>query len=132
MKTLKITLALAAGIALALPLMADVSPTAAAPAAKPKSSAPDPAGAALIKKSDCLTCHSVTKKVIGPAYKDVAKNYKGVAGAEEMLVQKAKNGGSGHWGAGPMSGHPSIPDSTPWSSGSWPRGNPSGAKKFRI
>ena len=53
---------------------------------------------ALAKKYNCLACHAVDKKVIGPAYKDVAAKYKGDAGAEAKLIAKVKNGGSGTWG----------------------------------
>ena len=50
------------------------------------------------------------KKIVGPAYKDVAKKYAGQKGAEAMLMAKIKNGGSGVWGPVPMTPHPSIPD----------------------
>ncbi|HEX5539460.1 MAG TPA: c-type cytochrome [Methylophilaceae bacterium] len=60
------------------------------------------AAEALAQKSGCLACHSVDKKVIGPAYKDVAAKYKGDKGAEAKLVAKVKNGGSGVWGPIPM------------------------------
>jgi cytochrome c len=59
-------------------------------------------GAALAKKSGCLNCHSVDKKIVGPAYKEVAKKYKGNADAEAILVKKVADGGSGTWGAVPM------------------------------
>jgi len=55
-------------------------------------------GAALAKKSGCLNCHSVDKKIVGPAYKDVAKKYKGNTGAAAMLEKKVSDGGSGTWG----------------------------------
>ena len=56
----------------------------------------------LAKKSGCMACHSLDKKVVGPAWKDVAAKYKGNAGAEEMLINKVKNGGKGVWGPTPM------------------------------
>jgi len=65
---------------------------------------------ALAKKYNCLACHSVDNKVVGPAYKDVAAKYKGVAGAEAKLVAKVKNGGSGVWGAIPMPPNSTVPD----------------------
>lgn len=52
---------------------------------------------ALAKKSGCLACHTVDKKVVGPAWKDVAKKYKGDAGARAQLIQKVKKGGKGNW-----------------------------------
>jgi len=59
-------------------------------------------GAALAKKSGCFNCHTVDKKLVGPSYKDVAKKYKGNAGAAAMLVKKVSDGGSGVWGPIPM------------------------------
>ena len=51
----------------------------------------------LAKKSGCLACHSVEKKIVGPAWKDVAARYKGKAGAKKDLVGKIKKGGKGNW-----------------------------------
>lgn len=68
------------------------------------------ASEALAKKYNCLTCHTVDKKLIGPAYKDVAAKYKGDAGAEAKLVTKVKNGGAGVWGQTPMPPNSSVPD----------------------
>ncbi len=62
---------------------------------------------------DCLACHAVDKKVVGPAWKDVAAKYKGQAGARDMLVAKVIKGGNGNWnkvtGGVPMVAHPSKP-----------------------
>lgn len=52
---------------------------------------------ALAKKSGCLACHSIEKKVVGPAWKDVAARYKGKAGARAALIAKVKKGGKGKW-----------------------------------
>ncbi|MEI8362030.1 MAG: c-type cytochrome [Betaproteobacteria bacterium] len=60
------------------------------------------AAQALAQKSGCLACHSIDKKVLGPAYKDVAAKYKGDKTAEAKLVAKVKAGGSGVWGPMPM------------------------------
>jgi len=54
---------------------------------------------ALAKKSGCLACHSVEKKVVGPAWKDVANKYRGDAGAKARLIEKVKKGGKGNWTA---------------------------------
>lgn len=59
-------------------------------------------GAVLAKTSGCLICHSVDKRIVGPAYKEVAKKYKGNADAAAMLAKKVSDGGSGTWGAVPM------------------------------
>ena len=126
MSLLKTTLAVSLGLALCLPLLADeaqnVTPTTKVEKSEKhekheknvvkaeKSAKPDPATEAMMKKSDCFTCHSVEKKIVGPAYKDVAKKYRGKAGSLEMLVAKVKKGGSGHWGVIPMAAHPNLSD----------------------
>jgi len=51
----------------------------------------------LAKKSGCLACHSVEKKVVGPAWQDVADKYKGDAAARDALIAKIKKGGKGNW-----------------------------------
>jgi cytochrome c len=56
----------------------------------------------LAQKSGCLACHGVDKKILGPAYKDVAAKYKGNKEAEAKLIAKVKAGGSGVWGPMPM------------------------------
>ena len=61
---------------------------------------------ALAKAKNCLTCHAVDKKVVGPAYKDVAKKY--TAKDQEMLAEKVIKGGKGVWGTVPMPPNPSI------------------------
>lgn len=55
---------------------------------------------ALAKAKNCLACHNVDKKVVGPSYKEVAKKY--TAKDEAMLVEKVLKGGKGNWGAVPM------------------------------
>ena len=59
-------------------------------------------GEALAKTSNCLACHAIDKKLLGPAYQEVAKKYKGDKDAEEKLIKKVKAGGSGVWGPIPM------------------------------
>lgn len=51
----------------------------------------------LAKKSGCLACHAVDKKVVGPAWQDVGNKYKGDASAKATLVTKVKAGGKGNW-----------------------------------
>ena len=65
---------------------------------------------ALAQKSGCMACHAVDKKVVGPAFKDVAAKYKGDAGAAAKLVDKVKKGGSGAWGQIPMPPNASVKD----------------------
>jgi cytochrome c len=87
MKVLTLALALA-GTAIALPAQADE---------------------ALAKKHNCLACHQVDKKAIGPAYREIAKKYKGQNVAAN-LEQKVKKGGVGVWGQIPMPPNAAVPD----------------------
>jgi cytochrome c len=64
----------------------------------------------LAKKNACTACHAVDKKLVGPAYKEVAKKYKGDAKAEAMLFDKVKKGGSGNWGQVPMPPNANVKD----------------------
>ena len=64
----------------------------------------------LAKKSNCLACHMVDKKSVGPAYKEVAKKYKGQADAEAKLIAKVKAGGQGVWGPVPMPPNAAVSD----------------------
>lgn len=57
---------------------------------------------ALAKSKNCMSCHAIDKKLVGPAYKDVAAKYKGDAKAPAMLAEKIKAGGKGVWGQIPM------------------------------
>ena len=52
-------------------------------------------GMDLMKKARCNACHAVDKKLVGPAFQDVAAKYKGNAKAEATLVEKIKSG-KGH------------------------------------
>jgi len=74
---------------------------------------------ALAKKYNCLACHAVDKKLVGPSYKDVAAKYKGDAGAAAKLAAKIKNGSSGTWGQIPMPPNAAVPDADIKSLVSW-------------
>ena len=63
---------------------------------------------ALLKKNNCMACHAVETKLVGPAYKDVAKKYRGQSDAADKLSKKIRAGGAGVWGAMPMPAHPQI------------------------
>jgi cytochrome c len=65
-------------------------------------------GLALVGKSDCLTCHKVDEKNIGPAYREVAAKYENTEENVKMLAGKIIKGGSGVWGAIPMTPHPTL------------------------
>lgn len=87
------------------------SATQAVPAAKPDAPKPGPKpgiassetdGLSLAQKSGCFTCHMMDKKLVGPAWNDVAAKYRGQKDAEAMLIAKVSKGGSGVWGPVPM------------------------------
>lgn len=59
----------------------------------------------LAKKSGCMACHAVDKKVVGPAWKDVAVKYKGDAKAKATLIASVTNGSKGKYGPAPMPAH---------------------------
>jgi cytochrome c len=65
-------------------------------------------GMALAQKNACMSCHSVDKKIVGPAYKDVAKKYAGDKAAPAKLAAKVKAGGKGVWGEIPMPPNPQV------------------------
>lgn len=65
-------------------------------------------GLELIGKSDCLTCHKVEEKAIGPAYREVANKYANDEQTVALLADKIIKGGSGVWGPVPMTPHPTI------------------------
>lgn len=103
------------------PAQAAPAPAAAAPAAKVEPAAVEarPAMQAepavseadamqLAKKSNCLACHAIDKKVVGPAWKDVAAKYRGDAGAEVRMMDKIAKGGSGVWGVMVMPPSPQV------------------------
>lgn len=64
--------------------------------------APAFADLALATSKNCMACHAVDKKLVGPSYKDVAAKYKGDKSAVDKLAAKIMKGGSGVWGAIPM------------------------------
>ncbi len=66
------------------------------------------AGEKLVKTNDCISCHAVNHKLVGPAYVAVAKRYHGKPGAVAKLMAKIKAGGSGDWGQVPMTPHPTL------------------------
>lgn len=100
------------------PQPAVVTPAASAPAASQVPEAPPvvaakPAAAAagvasggdmraLAQSSGCFACHAIDKKLVGPAWNEVAAKYRGQKDAEDKLIAKVAKGGSGVWGATPM------------------------------
>src|SRR2546423_10015152 len=88
-------------IALAIGITAGVAALTALPAQAQEE---------LAKKHNCLACHAVDKKVVGPSYKDVAAKYRGDKSAEAKLVDKVKKGGVGVWGQVPMPPNTTVKD----------------------
>ncbi|HOW48647.1 MAG TPA: c-type cytochrome [Rubrivivax sp.] len=76
---------------------------AAAAVALPATAGPD-----LAQKKNCLACHTVDKKVVGPAYKDIAAKYAGQKDAADRLADKIMKGGVGAWGQVPMPANPGV------------------------
>jgi cytochrome c len=90
---------------------ADTAGTTTAPApAAPDAAADNEKALTLIGSSDCTTCHAIDRKVIGPAYKDVAKKYEDTPANVDTLISKIKHGGSGNWGNLVMTPHPDLPE----------------------
>jgi len=68
-------------------------------------------GLALAKKSGCMACHKIEGKLVGPAWSDVSKRYKGDPDAKKSLVEKVKKGGKGNWTA--VTGGIPMPPNSP-------------------
>ena len=68
------------------------------------------AAEAMMKKDNCATCHAIDKKILGPAYKDVAAKYRGDKDALSKLSKKVKEGGAGVWGPVPMPPNSAVSD----------------------
>ncbi len=76
------------------------------------------ANEALAKKYACVACHQAEKKVVGPAWKEIAAKYKDTISVEE-LAARIKKGGSGKWGPVPMPAQGTIPDADLTSLATW-------------
>ena len=70
--------------------------------------APAFANADLAQKKSCMACHATDKKLVGPAYKDVAAKYAGQKDAADKLATKIQKGGVGVWGQIPMPANPAV------------------------
>lgn len=65
---------------------------------------------ALAQKNACMSCHGVDKKIVGPAFKEIAAKYKNDKGAAAKLAVTVKKGGKGNWGQVPMPPNPQVKD----------------------
>ncbi len=78
-------------------------------AAVPDKSHPDyVTGSALVKKSDCLSCHHETKKIIGPSYQEIAAKFPKVDSTYKTFANKIIKGSKGEWGDVEMTPHPAL------------------------
>ena len=73
----------------------------------------------LAQKNACMACHAVDKKVLGPAYQEVAKKYAGQKDAAAQLAASIKKGGSGRWGPVPMPAQPNLSDDDAKALATW-------------
>lgn len=69
---------------------------------------PAMASAELAKQKNCLACHAIDKKLVGPSYKDIAAKYKNDKNAHATLAKKIREGGVGVWGQIPMPANPQV------------------------
>ncbi|THF63863.1 c-type cytochrome [Pseudothauera nasutitermitis] len=83
------------------------------------SAAPAFASADLAKAKNCMACHAVDKKLVGPAYKDVAAKYAGQGDAAATLATKIQKGGVGNWGQIPMPPNPQVNDADAKALAEW-------------
>lgn len=70
--------------------------------------APAFADQALATSKNCMACHAADKKLVGPAFKDIAKKYAGDKAAADKLAEKVMKGGAGVWGPVPMPANPQV------------------------
>ncbi len=76
--------------------------------ASPATPATLAAGLAAVNASDCIRCHGVDRRYVGPAFNQVAARYQGRPDAVDYLVGKICNGGAGEWGRALMPRHPQL------------------------
>lgn len=81
--------------------------------------APAQADLALARAKNCMSCHTVDRKVIGPSFKDIAARYKGQEGAADLLAGKILKGGSGVWGPVPMPANTQVSEADAKKLAAW-------------
>ena len=74
---------------------------------------------ALATAKNCMACHAIDKKLVGPAYKDVAAKYAGQKDAADRLAAKILKGGSGVWGPVPMPANSQVSEAEAKKLASW-------------
>ena len=83
------------------------------------SAMPAQANLALAQKNACTACHAVDKKVLGPAYQDVAKKYAAQKDAAAQLSDSIRKGGAGKWGPVPMPAQPNLSEADAKTLAEW-------------
>ena len=73
----------------------------------------------LAKAKNCMACHALDKKLVGPAYKDVAAKYAGDKDAVNRLAKKIREGGTGVWGQVPMPANPQVSEAEAQTLAKW-------------
>jgi cytochrome c551/c552 len=73
----------------------------------------------LARRSGCMACHAVDRRLVGPSFHDVAARYRSQPGAAERLATKVRQGGSGEWGSVPMPAHGALSESDAQSLVRW-------------
>ena len=74
---------------------------------------------ALAQSKNCMACHAVDKKLVGPAYKEVAAKYAGQKDAADKLAAKIQKGGAGVWGPVPMPANPQVSEAEAKKLAAW-------------
>lgn len=74
---------------------------------------------ALATAKNCMACHAIDKKLVGPAYKDVAAKYAGDKTAADKLATKIQKGGAGVWGPVPMPANTQVNDAEAKKLAAW-------------
>ena len=82
-------------------------------------SAPALADLALAQSKNCMTCHAVDRKLVGPGYKEVALKYAGQKDAADKLANKIMKGGAGVWGPVPMPANPQVSEAEAKKLAAW-------------
>lgn len=82
-------------------------------------SAPAFANLEMAKSNACMACHAVDRKLVGPAYQDIARKYAGQDDAQAALVKSIKAGGSGKWGPIPMPAQAALSDADAKTLAAW-------------
>ena len=95
------------------------SPSLLLAAASALLSLPAKADLALATAKNCMSCHNIERKVVGPAYKDVAAKYRGDQTAPQRLAAKIRDGGGGVWGVVKMPSNPQVSEAEAKQLAAW-------------